>query len=182
MRPRKSSEMLKQHKQPVSEFEEIHQERREVNFLRPEGEISRRELLKLVSPFGMVTLDSSRCTGCGLCALDCPTRALTVASNEEADVYQLLFKHGLCIACGKCIEVCPEQCLYLERTLDLDRLNRPATVLFDDQIARCPECGRPVASKAMINSIKAKVPVAGQFTASQFELCPECKIKGWRQG
>ena len=164
----------------MNELKGIHPDRLKVGFLKPEGKISRRELFKLVSPFGKVTLDGSKCTGCGLCALDCPTRALTVSSSGEADVYQLLFKYVLCVACGQCVEVCPEQCLHLERTLELDRLNSPATVLFEDEIVRCSECGSPIASRAMINSVKAKVLATGQFPSSQFELCPACKIKSWR--
>ena len=67
-----------------------------------------------------------------------------------------------------------------ERTLELDKLNSPAIVLFEDEIVNCAECGSPIASRAMLNSIKAKVPSTGQFTSSQIELCPMCKIKGWR--
>jgi len=141
------------------------------------GEIIRRQLLKMASPLGKVTLEKARCTGCGLCALDCPSGALTVSSSGEAEIYQLLFKHNLCVACSQCVEICPEQCLHLERTLELDGLNSPATVLFEDKIVRCSECGSPVGSRAMINSIKAKVLAAGQFSSSQFELCPECKAK-----
>ncbi len=141
------------------------------------GEISRRELLKLASPLGKVTLEKARCTGCGLCAVDCPSGALTILSGGEADVYQLLFKHNLCVACGQCVEVCPEQCLHLERTLELDEISRPATVLFEDEIVRCSDCGSPMATRAMINSIKAKLPDTGQLPSSQFELCPACKAK-----
>lgn len=129
-----------------------------------------------IVPLGKVELDSSQCTGCGLCALDCPTEALVISSSEETDAYQLLFKHDACVACGRCVEVCPEKCLRLERILELDRIDSSA-VLFEDKIVRCRECGSPIGSKAMIDKLQAKVLAAGQSFPSQFELCPMCKTK-----
>lgn len=164
----------------MSEFPRVRRKGLKLHFRRPEGKISRRELLKLASPLGKVTLDGSRCTGCGLCADDCPTRGLTVSANGENDVYQLLFKHSLCIACGQCIELCPEQCLCLERTLELDSLSNPPVVLFEDSIARCGECGNPIGSKAMIEKLQAKLPAGRDSLTAHFELCPECKVKQFR--
>ena len=75
------------------------------------------------------------------------------------------------------MEVCPEKCLGLERTLEPDKLGSPAVVLFDDEIARCAECGRPFASKAMIASIRAKLPETTD--PAPFELCPDCKTRAF---
>jgi len=161
----------------MSELKEIHQDRLKIRSLKPEGKISRRELLKLVSPLGKVILDGSKCTGCGLCALDCPTQALIVSSSGEADVYQLLFKHGLCVACGQCVEVCPEQCLHLERTLEPDKLTNPPAVLFEDKLARCRQCGGVIGSRTMIERLQVKLLPIGDSPASQLELCPACKVK-----
>ncbi len=138
---------------------------------------SKGVILTEAVPFGKVELDDSRCTGCGLCALNCATGALTVSSNEEADVYQLFFKHDACVACGRCVEVCPEKCLCLERILELDRIGSSAIVLFEDIIVRCSECGSPIGSRAMMDNIRTKVLTAGQSFPSQFELCPMCKTK-----
>jgi ferredoxin len=164
----------------MSELKGIHQDRFQKRFSIPGGNISRRELFKLASPLGKVALDSSKCTGCGLCAGDCPTGALVVLSDGNADTYQLLFKHNLCLACGQCVELCPEQCLALERTLEVEKLNSPAIVLFEDEIVRCSGCGSPVASRAMMDKIRAKVPSGEQLSSSRLELCPTCKIRRWR--
>ncbi len=155
----------------------MHQDKLKVRFLKPKGEISRRELFKLASPLGKVMLDSSKCTGCGLCALDCPTGALSFSPSGKADVYQLLFKHGLCVACGQCVEVCPEQCLVLERILDLSQIKGAPVVLFEDRIARCRQCGGVVGSAAMIERLRAKLVNRGDLLTSQLELCPRCKAE-----
>jgi len=131
-------------------------------------------------PFGRVELDGSQCTGCGLCVLDCPTGALTASSGEES--YRLLFRHDLCVACGRCIEVCPERCLGLERILELDRIDGAAAVLFEDEIARCRQCGSIIGSRAMIERLRAKISTSGRSVAAQFELCPTCKVKQFSLG
>ena len=128
-------------------------------------------------PFGKVELDSSQCTGCGLCALNCPTGALVVSSSEESDAYQLLFEHGSCVACGRCVDICPEKCLRLDRILELDKIDTPAVMLFEDRIIRCRECGSPIGPKAMMAKVQARLLAPGGSLPSQFELCPMCKIK-----
>jgi len=153
------------------------QDKSKSHLFQPENAISRRELLKRLSPWGRVELDSSRCTGCALCALECPSGALTAPASEETNVLRLLFKHNLCVACGQCVAVCPEQCLHLERTLEMDGLNRPATVLFEDEIVRCAECGSPVGTKAMLAKLQVRVSAAGQSFPARPGLCPKCKVE-----
>jgi len=128
-------------------------------------------------PFGKLKLDGAQCTGCCLCARDCPTPALTTSASEGADGYQLLFRHDRCVACGRCIEVCPEQCLYLERILELDKIDSPAVVLFEDVMARCRQCGDIIGSRAMINRLQVKLLAMGDSLTSQLELCPMCKAR-----
>ncbi|MFC1938048.1 4Fe-4S dicluster domain-containing protein [Chloroflexota bacterium] len=140
------------------------------------GEISRRQLLKMASPLGKVTLEKTRCTSCGLCAVECPTEALVISSSEKTDAFQLIFKHGNCVVCGQCVEICPENCLVVERILELDKVGNQS-VLFEDEIVRCSECGSPFVSRAMINHMMVKLLAAGQFPSSQLELCPGCKAK-----
>jgi ferredoxin len=144
--------------------------------MKEERKITRRELLKLASPAGMVTLERERCTACGLCASACPTGALAISMEGDTDAFQLLFRHGACTACERCIEICPECCLTLERTMEPGKIVQAAGVLLEGELVRCPMCGRPVGPAAMIDSVRKKVAAAGGLT-SQVEMCPECKLK-----
>jgi ferredoxin len=142
----------------------------------PDDEITRRELLQKLSPLGKVTLEPSRCTGCGLCAAECPTGALVVSAGDEADSFRLVFRHGICTACGQCAAICPESGLVVERILEPDRVGS-RSVLFEDRLARCSECGSPIGPKSMIARMQARVKAAGKVYPFQFELCPACKVR-----
>jgi len=128
-------------------------------------------------PFGKVELDGSRCTDCGLCAIECPTEALTVASTDETDHFQLVFKHDACVACGSCTEICPEKCLRLEHVLELNRIDSPPVVLLKDEMVKCRQCGSPVAPRRMIDQLRARLADSSESVLAQLELCPTCRIK-----
>ena len=151
-----------------------HKKRGEENS-KQEGEVTRRELLKKVSPLGKISMINSACTACGLCAAECETGALSLEYDKNEGICRLLFRHHLCIACGKCVKICPEQCLKVERTLDAGSLDRPAEVLFEDEVVTCAKCGVPFASRSMVESIKTKLGITGDSAGSYLEICPGCK-------
>lgn len=47
------------------------------------------------------TIDKEKCTGCMVCAINCPTKAITGERKEYHTIQQ-----DLCIKCGKCKSVC----------------------------------------------------------------------------
>jgi RnfABCDGE-type electron transport complex B subunit len=72
---------------------------------------------------GLVSVDSGKCTGCGLCVAECSQKILTLApvsrtgalalcSNRNPKKAQVIkdCKTG-CIKCMKCEKVCPKQCI-----------------------------------------------------------------------
>ncbi|UCH43408.1 MAG: 4Fe-4S binding protein [Dehalococcoidales bacterium] len=124
--------------------------------------------------FGRLELDGSRCSGCGLCVIECPTEALTLSSGDESS--RILFRHDLCVACGRCADICPEKCLKVERVLEVDKLQNSAVVLFEGNLARCRCCGNIIGSQAMVRQLRLKLTNGEGSLASQLELCPECKV------
>jgi ferredoxin len=128
-----------------------------------------------IVPFGRIELDETRCTGCGLCALSCPTGALAFVPGEKPDTKRLLFSHEYCIGCGVCVRDCPEKCLRLERVLDLEQLGRQAIVLFECSIARCRQCRALIAPKPMLARLESMMLEQGRAT-EHLDLCPACRM------
>ena len=141
--------------------------------------ISRREFLKVIRLKNNVIpfIDKEKCTGCGLCAIDCPTKALIINQNSEKDIYQLLFRQEACNACGVCQKSCPENCLQLvEKEPEKDKTGKETKVIFEDNISRCMECGTPLFPQSMAKKIKTKIFITNEPTWP-FNLCPSCRMK-----
>ena len=147
--------------------------------LRSEDGMSRREFLRIPQPKDdmALILDNEKCTGCGLCAIDCPTKALTLSQNGEENTYQILFRHKVCNACGICEKSCPENCIRLaEQGLKQKKIEEDTKLLFKDKISRCLECGAPLFPQAMLKKLESKMHMVGE-KAWPFHLCPSCRMK-----
>lgn len=135
-----------------------------------EGTVSRGEV-----PFGKLTLNKRRCTACGVCAGECPARALTMVS--AGSLLKLVFRHESCVGCGQCAEICPERGLKVEKVLDLACLEAEPEVLFEGDFVRCVWCGAPFAPRSMFEQLKSRMEAAGGNT-SQLEKCQDCRMRG----
>lgn len=59
---------------------------------------------------------SKRCTSCGLCASQCPTKAISKDAPDITD-------KSLCIACMRCVTICPNQARYVPQEI-LDTIQK----------------------------------------------------------
>lgn len=50
---------------------------------------------------GAIQLDPEKCTGCGLCARDCPANALELVKESKSN-YKLVYNPARCAYCGQC--------------------------------------------------------------------------------
>jgi len=85
----------------------------------------------------------SRCTGCGMCARQCPTQCITVTMRDNplhkegrsprrkiVDVFEL--DVGLCMQCAICVEVCPFEAIEMTKQCSLPSPERRSLVLVRD--------------------------------------------------
>lgn len=66
---------------------------------------------------GLPVLDPRLCTGCGECAIVCPTRAIQVAAGPATCTWDLSV--ASCLLCGLCAERCEPGALTMGREFEL---------------------------------------------------------------
>ena len=63
---------------------------------------------------GQIHWSSEKCTGCGLCAKDCPASALVMSVLDKKTKRFVLGYHlDRCTFCGQCVVSCRQGCLYM---------------------------------------------------------------------
>src|SRR4051812_26685657 len=80
-----------------------------------------------------------RCTACGLCAVACPSEAITMEAAERKAGEEHLYREEKyaaryeinmlrCIFCGLCEEACPKDAVYLSETFAPSNFNRSSFI------------------------------------------------------
>jgi ferredoxin len=64
------------------------------------------------STYYLSDIDQEACSGCGICVERCPTEAIQLNENEEAER-----EESLCFGCGICARFCPEEAISLREGL-----------------------------------------------------------------
>lgn len=108
------------------------------------------------APLGIVQIDETVCTACGLCADICPTEALR--AETAADYWTLRFEAMSCIACAQCVSVCPEQtrgAIRVHRVISWEQLLAGPQVVAQDRWTRCVRCGASIAPARMLDRVMA---------------------------
>ena len=118
------------------------------------------------------------CIGCGLCMAVCSEmgiEALRMADTPAGRLAYFDFKRpaDLCIGCGACTQVCPTGAIHLEDRDGMRRTVITGTVVREQPLLRCSECGTPTVTPAHRDFIRDRLP-DHMVAVLDRELCPAC--------
>lgn len=129
------------------------------------------------APFGAAFVEAASCTLCMACASVCPGHALQDGQGQPL----LRFIEANCIQCGLCTRTCPENAIWITPRLLLDPevRNRPR-VLHQDEPFCCITCGKPFASRSVIDNMLARLTGHSMFqterSRQRLKMCDECRV------
>ncbi|HLW04846.1 MAG TPA: 4Fe-4S binding protein [Azoarcus sp.] len=129
------------------------------------------------SPFGQVHVDKQACTLCMSCVQVCPTNAL----NDASDMPKLSFIEDLCVQCGLCATACPEDAITLEARFLFDwEERRKPRVLNEEAPFCCLQCGKPFATRSVIDRMTEKLSGHHMFQSEdalrRLQMCGDCRV------
>jgi len=130
------------------------------------------------APFGEVRVSAAACTLCMSCVSACPTHAL----QDGRGLPQLNFREWSCVQCRLCERTCPEDAITLEARLLYDAEARERTrVLHEEQPVCCLACGKPFATRSMLDKLSAKLADHWMFQTEEsrrrLQMCEDCRVR-----
>jgi formate hydrogenlyase subunit 6/NADH:ubiquinone oxidoreductase subunit I len=118
------------------------------------------------------------CIGCGLCMAACSEmgiEALRMADTPAGRLAYFDFNRpaALCIGCGACTQVCPTGAIHLEDRDGVRRTVITGTVVREQPLLACSDCGSPTRTPAHRDFVRLRLPdhMAAHLDR---ELCPSC--------
>ena len=62
--------------------------------------------------------DKEKCTGCGICAMNCPIKIMNISTtetNQKGKAVSYITDESKCIKCGQCELRCPDYAIFVEK-------------------------------------------------------------------
>ncbi len=132
------------------------------------------------APFGEIIIDPNTCTLCMACVAVCPAKALC----DGGEIPQIRFLEGQCLQCGLCSSACPENAIRLSPRMVFEiRARSSLRILHETEPFCCVVCGRPFATKAMVDKIVEKLSGHWMYQddaeKKRLCMCGDCRAKNF---
>ena len=128
------------------------------------------------APYGQVVVNKQTCTLCMACVGACPESALLDAKERP----QLRFIERNCVQCGLCERTCPEGSISLAARLLLTGQAKAEAVLNEAEVFACTKCGKPFATKQMIDNMLGRLTTHSMFAEpgaiERLKMCADCRV------
>ena len=118
------------------------------------------------------------CIGCGLCMAACSEMGIDALRMVDTTAGRLAYfdftrPAELCIGCGACTQVCPTGAIHLEDRDGVRRTIITGTVVREQPLLACRECGAPTQTPAHRDFVRRRLPDHMAALLDR-ELCPSC--------
>jgi len=118
------------------------------------------------------------CIGCGLCMATCSEMGIEALRMADTPAGRLAYfdftrPAALCIGCGACTQVCPTGAISLEDVNGVRRTVITGTVVREQPLLTCSECGVPTQTPAHRDFVRQRLP-EHMAVLLERELCPAC--------
>ncbi|MDO8606592.1 MAG: 4Fe-4S binding protein [Phaeospirillum sp.] len=132
--------------------------------------------LAVGDPFGAIEVDAAKCTLCMACVSACPAKAL----SGHPDKPSLGLLEVNCVQCGLCRVTCPEKAVTLAPRLSFSADARVRRTLKEEEPYPCIRCGKPFASKSVIERMVERMSGHSMFAApgklDLIKMCEDCRV------
>ncbi|ARJ65227.1 ferredoxin [Magnetospirillum sp. ME-1] len=127
-------------------------------------------------PFGTILVDEAKCTLCMACVSACPAKAL----SGHPDKPSLGILEVNCVQCGLCRVTCPEKAVTLAPRLAFGPETKVRQVLKEEEPYQCIRCGKPFASKSVIERMTERMSGHAMFKGTGkldlIKMCEDCRV------